>query len=39
MFQNFFTKVKGFPTDLGPFLHAEFKNTVDFPGSGLVSEI
>ena len=38
-FQNFFTKVKGFLTDLRPFLHAEHKNTVYFPGSGLVFKI
>ena len=37
-FQNFFTKVKGFLIDLGPFLHAEFKNTAHFSGSGLVSK-
>ena len=36
--QNFFTKVNGFLTDLGPFLHAEFKNTAHFSGSGLVSK-
>ena len=35
-FQNIFTKVEDFSTDVGPILHAEFKNRVHFPGLHIV---
>ena len=34
-----FYKGQGFSNNLGPFLHAEFKNSVHFSRSGLVSKI